>query len=112
MALLQMTEPAGSSDILEAQAVRVPESAIRHQVRQIWITRAEINVQPAVVIKISKIGAHRMQHPIKAGLLRHIRECAIPFISIKARTLRVGCGAEVIRRNVADVANRITGNEN
>ena len=69
VAFLQMTEAAGSSDILELLSVGIAKSEVGHDGREIRIAGAREKIEPAIVVQIAEIERHREDESIQSNFL-------------------------------------------
>src|SRR5262249_27177086 len=80
--LLQVSKSAGSRHFLKSVAFVVAKHPVRRKERQLWVTRANVEIRPAVVVQIAKVNAHAPHELMDADLRCHVRKCSVPIVMV------------------------------
>src|ERR1035441_7458579 len=78
--LLQIAESARRRHILEVSALVVAEHALGQERLIKAAARAQVHIQPAVVVQIAKVGRHDGNHAVEPACLRHLAEGAVVVV--------------------------------
>src|SRR5690606_34325167 len=70
MALLQLAESAGSGYVLKTDASVIAEHPAGNQRRELRISGPDVEVEPAVVVQVTKVATHRVQKLVDASVAR------------------------------------------
>src|ERR1700683_5001326 len=72
MAFLQVADTGGLGNVGEVTAFDVVEHPVGDERGEVGVAGAEIHIQPAVVVDIAEIRAHRVYGPVEAGGRRYV----------------------------------------
>src|SRR4051794_22473335 len=106
-----MAEAAGGGHVLEELAAGISEHAIWRHGAEFRVAGAEIKIEPPVIIQIAKVATHGVDDLIKVAPLCDVRERAILVVVVKAQALTRAWQIQIIRCDVPNVLNGITGDE-
>src|SRR5262249_13026083 len=85
--LLQMANVGRRRGILKESAFCIAKHTLGYQGAIVRAPGTEVDVRPAVIIKVSEVATHRIDNPIQPDFPSHIAKAA-SMVSIQARQFR------------------------
>src|SRR5262249_38049532 len=90
VAFLKMPKAAGRSDVLKAGSRVVPKHFIGDQTAKVGCARAEVKVEPTVVVQVAEVGAHGQKNVVQVHLVGYVTKSAVVVIAIETRGNSLG----------------------
>src|SRR5262249_6585554 len=108
---LNVTGARCGGDILKKFAARVAEHAIGNQHCEVRIPCGEVKMEPAVVVQVAVVAAHREQHSVEVSGGGDVGKSPVTVVVVKFCPRTAAGQSEVIRRDITDVINPVTRNK-
>src|SRR4030095_4806270 len=106
-----MAEPAGRGYVLKEFSFRVAEHAIWNERSKIWLAGADVKVQPAIVVQITKVHTHRDEHMIDVRFAADVGECPVAIFAEEPGTLGFCPNSKVICEYIAAILDHVVGDK-
>ena len=103
VSLLQVSEAAGRGHVFKTLPAGIAEHSVGHQRSVIRVAGANVEVEPAVVVEVAEVAAHRVEDFVAVGLFGPIDEGAVALVAVEAGRLALMRQAHVIGGHIAGV---------
>src|SRR5438445_8380528 len=107
-----MPEPAGGGHVLKKLPFRIAIHAFGSERGKLRVARAEVEIQPSVIVQIAEIAAHGQKDMVQMRRGGHVGESAVVVVVIKFGLCALVRQAEIIGGDIPDVLNEVTGDKN